>query len=95
MRVQNHKFIESWEKDQSKIKNLTERGIVPVGHSLKELRKKGEQLPADLESGIRPIMLGQVSGAIDEIKPAKAIIDEMVYGCLEHFKRGDRIRSNL
>ncbi|KAF3906430.1 hypothetical protein ABW20_dc0105433 [Dactylellina cionopaga] len=95
MRVQNHKLIEQWHRNPSKIKALTEKGHIPMLHSIDEMAKEGKTFPADLEGGVRCVMLGQAAGAIDEIISAKDIIDEMVYGCVDLMKKGDRIRSRL
>ncbi|KAF3934977.1 hypothetical protein ABW19_dt0210226 [Dactylella cylindrospora] len=95
MRVQRNTYNDTWEKNPASIDALTEKGIVPVIRDARELRKAGKKFPKEMEGGIRPMLLGQVSGAINEIQPARKIIDEMVYGCVEMFKRGDRIRSKL
>jgi hypothetical protein len=42
-----------------------------------------------------PHLLGQVSGSIHDIKPAKEIIDEMVNGCVEIYQRGVKFQSSL
>ncbi|KAK6544128.1 hypothetical protein TWF694_000836 [Orbilia ellipsospora] len=95
MRVKSHGLIDEWHRDPAKIKNLTEKGHIPLLHHLKELEKEGKEIPAEMEDGVRCVMLGQAAGAIDKIITAKEIIDEMVYGCVESMKRGDRIRSKL
>lgn len=38
-------------------------------------------------STYRPWLMGQVAGSIQDIKPAKEIMDEMVNGAIEIFRR--------
>ncbi|KAJ6262562.1 hypothetical protein Dda_3373 [Drechslerella dactyloides] len=95
MRVQNNRYVAAWEKNPAGINALTSKGVVPVIHDLEQLARAGKPVPEEMEAGIRPILLGQAAGAIDKILPAKAIIDEMVYGTLELMKRCDQMRSKL
>ncbi|KAK6340609.1 hypothetical protein TWF696_008934 [Orbilia brochopaga] len=95
MRVQQNAYVAAWEKEPAKITALTQKGVVPINHDLDQLAKSGKPVPAEMDHGMRPILLGQAAGAITEILPAKAIIDEMVYGTLALMKRCDDLRSKL
>ncbi|KAF3906051.1 hypothetical protein ABW21_db0207154 [Orbilia brochopaga] len=95
MRVQMNPYVAAWEKQPNKVKALIQKGVIPVTHDLDQLAKAGKPVPAEMEAGVRPILLGQAAGAIDEILPAKAIIDEMIYGTLQLMKRCDQMRSKL
>ena len=55
---------------QAEIKELTSKGIIPVEHELEKHPEKS------LEG--RTFLIGRVAALIDQVKPAKAIIDEMV-----------------
>ena len=52
------------------IKALTAKGILPVEHDLKEHPEKS------LEA--RPWLIGRVAALIDEVLPAKVIVDNMI-----------------
>ncbi|EGX48642.1 hypothetical protein TWF173_002535 [Orbilia oligospora] len=95
MRVKNHALIEEWHKHPDKIQKLTSAGHIPVLHEITKLAKEGKDFPPEHEAGVRCVMLGQAAGAINEILPAKEIIDEMVYGAAALLKRTERIRSKL
>ena len=66
LRVIRTPFINDWEENKrDKIKELTSSGTVPVGME-----------PEDPSN--RPFLSGQTAAVIHEVKPAKAIVDEMV-----------------
>jgi len=67
MRVNASKFVVDWEsKRQDEIQKMLVQGKLPAPFGSQE---KVEE---------RPFLMGQAAGAIDEVKPAKAIVDEMV-----------------
>ena len=57
------------------IKALTAKGILPVEHDLKEHPERS------LEA--RPWLIGRVAALIDEVLPAKVIVDTMVKEAVE------------
>ncbi|KAG8979665.1 hypothetical protein FRB90_008025, partial [Tulasnella sp. 427] len=71
LRVRKTQYIMDWEENrQEEIKAYLSKGILPIE---KDLEKHPEK---SLEA--RPWLLGKVSGLIDEVLPAKKIIDDMV-----------------
>jgi NAD(P)H-dependent flavin oxidoreductase YrpB (nitropropane dioxygenase family) len=84
MRILKTNYIMDWENNRSnEIRELTAKGIVPIQHELataEEKVKKGEmKMPTTAElAERRPWLMGAVAGAINDILPAKQIVDEMV-----------------
>jgi len=80
MRVLRTPFNADWEENrQNEVRELQSRGVIPV-KDYEERVKKGE-LPvpsSDLIVQIRPWLMGQAAGAINDVKPAAEIIREMV-----------------
>lgn len=64
LRVRRTDFIDDWEDNkQSEIKKLTSQGQVPVPYETTDHR---------------PYLMGVVSAVINDVKPAKEIMDEMI-----------------
>lgn len=82
-------FIMDWENNRAdEIKKLCAEGTVPVMQLLADEEKNNVEVPP-MEMIERQFMLvGQVAGVIDDVKPAKEIMDEMVAGAI------DTMRSN-
>jgi len=84
MRIWKTPYVTHWETERTQeIKELTEKGIIPIQNELtisEEKVKKGEMpIPSAVEMmEKRPWLMGQCAGAISDIKSAKEIIDEMV-----------------
>jgi len=80
MRVLRTPFNADWEENrQAEIRDLQSRGVIPV-KAYEEKVKKGE-LPvpsSDLILQIRPWLMGQAAGAVDDVKPAAEIVRDMV-----------------
>ncbi|ORX36379.1 putative 2-nitropropane dioxygenase [Kockovaella imperatae] len=70
LRVRQTDYVKSWRGREEEIKNLTSQGKIP--HEV-ELEKHPEK---SMEG--RMWLMGEVSALINDIKPAKEIIDEMV-----------------
>lgn len=86
MRVRKTPYIADWEENrQGEIKELTGKGIVPVEH---EIEKKGREIMKE-----RPWLMGSVSSVINDVKPAKEIVDEMIQGAVEHLQRAASLVS--
>jgi NAD(P)H-dependent flavin oxidoreductase YrpB (nitropropane dioxygenase family) len=67
LRVRMNDYIREWEGRPEEIRRLTDQGVVPMMKDMEDEK--------DTEF---PFLMGQVSGIINDIKPAKEIIDEMV-----------------
>ncbi|KFZ04785.1 hypothetical protein V501_08987 [Pseudogymnoascus sp. VKM F-4519 (FW-2642)] len=77
LRVKMNDYIAKWEAQPEKIKELTESGVVPI--------------QKDFDDGVDidiPFLMGSVSGAINDIKPAGDIVREMVSEAADMLKLG-------
>ncbi|PLN77813.1 2-nitropropane dioxygenase [Aspergillus taichungensis] len=93
MRVRMNPYIQNWEENrQDEIKKLTSQGIIPVEHDF-------ENLPDDVDDdtldNARPFLMGKVSAVVNEKKPAKAIVDELVNDAAVLIKQGNKMLSKL
>ncbi|KAF9466157.1 2-nitropropane dioxygenase [Collybia nuda] len=71
LRVRKTPYVADWETNrQTEIKELTSKGVIP---HYAELEKHPEK---SLEG--RPWLMGKVSALIDEVLPAKVIVENMV-----------------
>jgi NAD(P)H-dependent flavin oxidoreductase YrpB (nitropropane dioxygenase family) len=77
LRMKYNDYIREWESKPEEIKKLTEAGIVPMAKDLDDGK--------DVDP---PFLMGQVSGVIQDIKPAKEIVDEMVREAVDMLKLG-------
>ena len=78
LRVRRNDYIDGWEARPEEIKGLTEKGRVPMMQDMDE----------DKETDM-PFLMGQVAGVIQEIKPAKEIVEEMVRDAVKMLKIGN------
>lgn len=87
MRVLKNDHNSDWEENRKlEIKELTSKGIIPVNHEL-ETRKAEVESNPEAVMNMYPLLMGSVAGAIDDIKPAKEIVDEMVNGAVQVLQR--------
>lgn len=77
LRVRYNGYIKDWHERESEIKRLTEQGIVPLAKDMDD----GKDVDI-------PFLMGQVAGAIEEIKPAKEIVRDMVTEAVEMLRLG-------
>lgn len=77
LRVRRNEYVENWERRGDEIKGLVEKGVVPMEHDIDEDR--------DVDF---PYLMGVVAASINDIKPAKEIIDSMVREAVECLKVG-------
>lgn len=83
MRVLKTQFNEELNSKSDEINELINKGVIPIQHHIDESEKKikkGEmKMPTPSEMvAMRPLLMGQCAGAIDDILPAKQIVDDMV-----------------
>lgn len=83
----------NWEENRAdEIKKLTSQGVIPVEHDM-------ENMPDDVDDdyldNARPFLMGKVSAVVDEKKPAKAIVDELVQDAAALLKKGNQMISKL
>ncbi|KAF2876456.1 2-nitropropane dioxygenase [Massariosphaeria phaeospora] len=77
LRVRYNDYILDWEARQDEIKELTDKGVVPI------MKDMDDGKDVDI-----PFLMGQVSGVITDIKPAKQIVDDMVSEAVEMLQLG-------
>lgn len=67
LRVRSNDYIKNWEGRGEEVRDLVEKGVVPMEHDMEEDR--------DVDF---PYLMGVVAASINNIKPAKEIVDGMV-----------------
>lgn len=60
---------------------------------MEEREKKGD-IDEETEGYARPYLMGQVAGAINDIQPAKQIIDEMMSEAVQQIQRASSLISD-
>ncbi|KAI1414359.1 2-nitropropane dioxygenase-like protein [Hypoxylon sp. FL1857] len=79
LRMRTNEYIRRWHAEPQRIRELCDRGIVPIEH---DLETNGE---AEIDV---PHLMGQVAGAIRDVKPAAEIVRDMVDGAVAMLRRG-------
>jgi len=73
MRVLKNEYILDWEENrQAELKELTSKGVIPA---IKDFEESDN---TDNFVKYSPLLMGQIAGAIHDIKPAKEIVEEMI-----------------
>ncbi|KAJ9633538.1 uncharacterized protein PV06_06168 [Exophiala oligosperma] len=67
LRCRMNEYVKKWEDQPERIRDLTEKGIVPMQYDLEQENE------IDM-----PFLMGQVAAIIKDVKPARAIVEEMV-----------------
>ncbi|KAK6967128.1 NMO domain-containing protein [Favolaschia claudopus] len=87
LRVRRTPYVDDWNNNrQAEIKELTSKGLLP--HEV-ELEKHPEK---SLEG--RPWLMGRVSSLINDVLPAKTIVDNMVNDAAAQLQRGNQYLSS-
>lgn len=79
LRVRRNDYIASWEQKEDKVKELTENGIVPMEDDMEHDR--------DFDM---PFLMGQVCAVVNDVKPAKQIVEDMVREAVEMMRTNER-----
>lgn len=80
LRVRRTPYVDDWNNNrQAEIKELTSKGILPAEHELSQHPEKSLQA--------RTFLIGRISALIDEVLPAKTIIDNMVKDAAQIIQR--------
>ena len=77
LRVRRNEWVDKWEAQPEKIKELTEKGVVPIEYDMEE----GNEVDI-------PHLMGVVAGVIGDIKPAGQIVEEIVGEAVVMLKQG-------
>ncbi|KAL1885877.1 hypothetical protein Plec18167_001373 [Paecilomyces lecythidis] len=93
LRVRNNAYIQNWEENRAnEIKELTSKGVIPVEHDM-------ENLPDDIDDeyidNARPYLMGKAAAVVNEKKPAKAIVDELVNDAVPWIQKGNKLIAKL
>ena len=90
-------YIRNWEENrQAEIKQLTDKGTIPVEHDMEHIPEDLADEDADkLMEEARPFLMGKASAVVNERKSAKAIVDEMVNEACDWMKTGSGYVAKL
>jgi len=79
MRVFNTAYIKDWHANrQGELKSILEKGQIPVAKDVMEKKDK-EELTFEMQMDMTmPLLMGQVAGAVNDILPAKVIVETMM-----------------
>lgn len=77
LRMKLNDYVRNWEAQPARVKELTDRGIVPMMYDLEQENE------VDM-----PFLMGQVAAIIDQIQPAKEILEDMVRLAVQQLKLG-------
>ncbi|KAK6531644.1 hypothetical protein TWF694_002822 [Orbilia ellipsospora] len=95
MRVKMNPYIKNWEENRAdEITKLTKQGIIPVEHDIEQL-DKDDKLDDDTMDSARPFLMGKVAAVCNEIKPAKAIVEEMVAEAVQQIQKSNSMVAKL
>ncbi|KAK2797261.1 hypothetical protein FQN50_009269 [Emmonsiellopsis sp. PD_5] len=93
LRVRNNAYITNWEENRAEeIKQLTGKGIIPVEHDFNNLPDDADD---DMLDNARPFLMGKVAAVVNEKKPAKAIVDELVGDAVKWLQTGNKMIAKL
>lgn len=95
MRVKMNPYIKNWEENRKdEITKLTSQGVIPVEYDIEQLDKQ-DKLDDDTMDAARPWLMGKVAAVCNEIKPAKAIIEEMVGEAVQQIQKSSSMVAKL
>ena len=87
LRVRMNPYIQNWEENrQNEIKELTAKGKIPVEHDMEQM---GDDIDDDTLDNARPFLMGKAAAVVNERKPAKQIVDEMVSEAVQWMQTGN------
>ena len=89
LRVRINPYIQNWEENRAgEIKELTDKGTIPVEHDFETL---GDEIDDETMDNARPFLMGKAAAVTNEKKPAKAIVDEMVGDAVKWLQKGNQL----
>jgi NAD(P)H-dependent flavin oxidoreductase YrpB (nitropropane dioxygenase family) len=77
LRVKYNDYINEWHSREGEMKELLNKGVVPLAQDMDD----GKDVDI-------PFLMGQVAGVIQDIKPARQIVDEMVSEAVHMLRLG-------
>ena len=79
--------LRSLQEREAEIRELTGSGIIPFAKDVKD----GKATPSEFF----PALMGQCAGAINDVKTASEIVNEVMREALATMNRTSALRSNL
>merc|ERR1712224_105800 len=86
-RVMRTPYLRSWEERPDEVKALTSEGKIPFKLDV----RSGKARPVDFA----PTLMGQCAGAINEITPAKEVVESMVAEAVDFMQRSSSMLAKL
>jgi hypothetical protein len=85
--VRNNPYIQNWEENrQEQIRELTQKGKIPVEYDMETL---GDDIDDDTLDNARPFLMGKAAAVVNEKKSAKVIVDDMVNDAVSWLQTGN------
>lgn len=72
LRVKRNEWVDKWEKAPEEVRVLTDEGVIPMEKDMEEGK--------DVDF---PFLMGQVAAVVEEVKPARLIVAEMVHEAVQ------------
>jgi len=95
LRVRNNSYISKWETERKdEIKKLTSSGKIPVEYDIERLDAE-DKLDDETMDNARPFLMGKVAAVVNDKKPAKQIVDEMVSEAVAQLTTGAKLIAKL
>ena len=100
LRLIKNQYVVDWAtKRKDEMKELLDKGIVPysVDFDTKKGTLKNKSLKFNSFNEFMPHLSGQVAGSINQVLPAKVIVDSMMKEAIEYLQTGSSyiVRSKL
>jgi len=96
LRVLRTEYVNDWESNRGKeIRELTGKGVLPVQYDLDQKKKSGTEFSLKDQLNITPLLMGKAAAAVEDEKPAKEIIDEMVATASKILAQNAKLVSSL
>lgn len=111
MRVRNNPYIDNWETErQQEIKELTAKGTIPYEADLEKIELQGDGSiggsgggdggeadddEEDILDQFRPFLMGKAAAVVNEMKSAKAVVDEFVDDAVAWISKGGKMLAKL
>lgn len=106
MRVRNNEYINDWETNRvAEMKELAAKGVIPYEADLDKImsgdsdseKKDGgdDDEEEDFLDKYRPYLMGKCAAVVNELKPAKAVVDEFVDDAVAWMQKGNKMIAKL
>ncbi|KAL8714661.1 MAG: hypothetical protein Q9220_001610 [cf. Caloplaca sp. 1 TL-2023] len=79
LRVRRNEWVEKWEGRPEEVRELTGKGVVPMEKDMED----GEDVDF-------PFLMGQVAAVIEDVKPARQIVEDMVREAVQMLEQGQQ-----